>query len=282
MLTASCSLHRRGTLRRARFSLLFTPNTTNTMNQPQQILRLLTLAALGTAAAVSPCANADGVQSAGPAPNANVATRPLFTKPPTGAIVLFDGKDTSKWEHAWKKPCAWKIANGEIEVVPRTGYLFTKEKYGDFQLHLEFCVPSMPDKKGQQRGNSGVKLHGVYEIQILDSVDNPTYKAGGCGSIYTQKEPDSNVSRAPGEWQSYDITFRGPRFDDSGKVTELPRVTLVWNGVRVHNDVEIIGITNAAARNGTLPKSGPVSLQDHGCPVKFRNIWIVPAEPAKP
>lgn len=198
----------------------------------------------------------------------------LNAKPPKRATVLFDGKDASAWQHDSGKPCQWKIEDGALVVAPRTGNLITKTQYGDFKAHVEFNLPSMPEKKGQARANSGVKLHGLYEIQILDSVDNPTYPAGGCGSIYRQKEPDKNVCKAPGEWQSYDITFRAPRYD-AEKMVEKPRVTLVWNGVKVHDNVEIKGITNSNAPSDALPKTGPLLLQDHSCLVKFRNIWIV-------
>ncbi len=195
--------------------------------------------------------------------------------PPKGAIVLFDGRDASAWTRGGDRPAAWKIEDGVLEVVPRTGSIVTKEKFGDFALHLEFNLANMPGKTGQERSNSGVHLHGLYEIQILDSVDNPTYKAGGCGSIYRQKGPDKNVCKAPGEWQTYDINFRAPRFDAAGQVLEKPRMTLVWNGVKVHDNVEIDGPTHAGSR-APMVASGPISLQDHGCPVKFRNIWIKP------
>lgn len=200
---------------------------------------------------------------------------PAEPRPPRHAILLLHDDDASAWEHAGKKPCGWAMTNGVLEVTPRHGDLVTRDKYGDFMLHVEFCVPSMPDKKGQARGNSGVKLHGIYEIQILDSIDNPTYPAGGCGAIYRFKEPDKNVARPPGEWQTYDIRFRAPRLDAEGKIVEKPRITLVWNGVKVHNEVEVPGPTNSRPMD-TLPATGPILLQDHGCPVRFRNIWIVP------
>jgi hypothetical protein len=199
-------------------------------------------------------------------------------KPPKGAIVLFDGKETSAWQHGPDKPFAWNVADGVMEIKPRTGSLTTKERFRDFQLHVEFNVPSMPDKKGQSKGNSGVYIHGLYEIQILDNTDNPTYMAGGCGSLYRQKDPDKDVSKKPGEWQTYDITFRAPRFDADDKVQEKPRLTLVWNGVKVHDNVEIAGPTSARAKDKPLVKEGTITLQDHGTPVKFRNIWIKPLE----
>jgi hypothetical protein len=198
------------------------------------------------------------------------------TRPPAGATILFDGKETSAWKHSGGQPCQWRVADGALEVTPRSGgNIVTREKFGDFTLHLEFCVPSMPDRKGQSRGNSGVKLHGLYEIQILDSLDNPTYSAGGCGAIYQVRNPDRNVSKAPGEWQTFDITFSAPRLNAEGKVAAKPRISLVWNGISVHQDVEVDGPTNDRKPVVTLPATGPILLQDHGCPVKFRNIWIL-------
>jgi hypothetical protein len=200
------------------------------------------------------------------------AEEPLLATPPKGAVVLFDGKSADLWHHGGDRPVKWSIEEGALVVKPRAGNIYTKEPFQDFTLHLEFNLPYLPDRTGQSKANSGVKLHGLYEIQILDSLENPTYPAGGCGSIYRQKDPDKNVSRKPGEWQTYDITFRAPRFD------EKPRVTLVWNGVKVHDNVEIKGITNAKAESNPLVKQGPLMLQDHGSPVKFRNIWILPAK----
>jgi hypothetical protein len=211
------------------------------------------------------------------------ATRPDAepVKPPKDAIILFNGKDTAAWQHAPEKPFAWNLADSVMEVKPRTGGLITKEKFRDFHLHVEFNVPSMPDKKGQGKGNSGVYIHGLYEIQILDNTDNPTYPAGGCGSIYRQKDPDKDVSKKAGEWQSYDITFRAPRFEADDRVKEKPRLTLVWNGVKVHDNVEIAGPTSARAKDRPLVREGTITLQDHGTPVKFRNIWIINRQDAK-
>ena len=201
-------------------------------------------------------------------------------KPPKSAVVLFEGKVASHWQHSAGRECRWKIADGILEVAPRQGGdLVTKERYGDFKLHIEFRVPSMPDKKGQARGNSGIKLHGLYEIQILDSIDNPTYKAGGCGAIYRLREPDKNMAKQPGEWQTYDIEFRAPRLDATGTMVEKPRISLVWNGVKVHDNVELDAPTNSAVKPASLPATGPILLQDHGCPVAFRNIWILVLKP---
>jgi hypothetical protein len=203
-------------------------------------------------------------------------------KPPRGAVILFDGASTSAWKHGNGKLCEWKVVDGCLEVTPRKGgNLVTAERFGDFHIHLEFCVPSMPDKKGQSKGNSGLKLLGVFDIQILDSIDNPTYTAGGCGSIYRVRDPAKDVARPAGQWQTYDVDFRAPRLDTDGRVVEKPRISLVWNGVKVHDSVELDRPTSADAKPSTLPTTGPILLQDHSCLVRFRNIWIVPVK-AKP
>jgi len=193
--------------------------------------------------------------------------------PPPGAVVLFDGKDTSAWIHDGGKPCSWPVVEGTLVVGK--GNLMTRENYRDFQLHVEFNVPPPPEgAKDQARGNSGVYIQRRYEVQILDSfgVEPPAFN--GCGSLYRQRAPDRNMSKKPGEWQTYDITFRAARFDASGKKTENARITVVWNGVKVHDDVELKDKTGAGRPEG--PEPGPILLQDHGAPVRFRNIWIVP------
>jgi hypothetical protein len=195
-----------------------------------------------------------------------------FAPPPSDAIVLFDGKDTSKWRGD-KGDCPWKIENGYMEA--RQGSISTRDSFGDCQLHVEFCTPNPPKGDSQGRGNSGVYIMGRYEIQILDSYNNPTYADGSCGSVYGQYPPLVNASRKPGEWQSYDIVFTSPRFQD-GKMVTPGIVTVIHNGVLVQNHTEIMGITN----HRVLPKvephdlKAPLGLQDHGNPMRFRNIWI--------
>jgi len=198
-------------------------------------------------------------------------------RPPKDALVLFDGTDTSKWVHRRSgRPVEWVVSDGAMEVKPGSGDILTKEKFGDFQLHLEFNVPYMPGATGQGRGNSGVYLHGLYEIQILDSYRNQTYATGGCGAIYGQKDPDFRASKPPNEWQTYDITFRAPRFGADGKVIENPRVTVLHNGVKIHDNVEIKAGPTTASLGGPLVQTGPILLQDHGNRMRFRNIWIRP------
>jgi hypothetical protein len=188
--------------------------------------------------------------------------------PPPGALVL----DAAQFTHEDGKPCAWKATDGVLEAGK--GSVMTKEKFQDFQMHLEFNIPQPPEgAKDQARGNSGVYIQRRYEVQILDSTGDDPPKFNGCGSLYRQRAPDKNVCKKPGEWQTYDIAFRAARFDASGKKTESARITVVWNGVKVHDDVEVKDKTGAGKPEG--PEPGPILLQDHGAPVKFRNLWIV-------
>jgi hypothetical protein len=197
---------------------------------------------------------------------------------PSDAVVLFDGKDLSKWVAAnGGGEAKWKVENGYMEVVPKTGVLRTKDEFGDFQLHLEFATPEKVEGKGQGRGNNGVNIFGQYEIQVLDSYKNETYADGGAGSIYGQYPPMVNASRGPGEWQTYDIVFEGPRWDENGKNTRKASVTVLHNGVMIHNKTEFFGPTGH--RNfGNYDKPGrtrgPIELYEHGNPVRFRNIWL--------
>ncbi len=202
-----------------------------------------------------------------------------FQKPPRKAIHLFDGKNTDSWVHrGTNSACEWTIQpDGTLLVTKGKPDILTKEKFRDYQLHVEFKIPLLPDKHSQERGNSGVYNHGLYEVQVLDAYNNPTYDFGGCGAIYEQKNPDVNACRPPEEWQYYDITFRAPRFDSEGKMTEKPRITVIWNGVKVHNDVEILHPTRASLE-GPMTPEGPIMLQNHGSPVQYRNIWILPTK----
>ena len=199
-------------------------------------------------------------------------------RPPSDAIVLFDGSDLSKWVTLVKGQPAepkWKVENGYIEVVPATGSIQTRDKFGDIQLHIEWAAPAEVRGASQSRGNSGVLLMSRYEIQVLDSYDNPTYADGQAASIYGQVPPPVNASRKPGEWQTYDIVFEAPKFDGE-KLARSAYVTVFHNGVLMHNRQEIIGRT-PHARVGTYAAHGPeepLQLQNHGSPVRFRNIWI--------
>lgn len=202
------------------------------------------------------------------------STQETAGKPPSDAILLFDGKDLSQWTHKDGSPAKWKVADGYFEVVPKTGYIYTQQAFGDCQLHVEFAEPSPPVGKGQDRGNSGVFLMGLYEIQVLDSVNNRTYADGQAAAVYGQYPPLVNASRPPGQWQSYDIVFHGPRFGADGKLTHPGRVTLLHNGVLVQDNVEILGPTATGKPYEAHPQKLPLALQDHNHPVRYRNIWI--------
>ena len=192
-------------------------------------------------------------------------------KPPEGATVLFDGKDTSAWVTKAGKPCPWKVEDGYMQVGG--GDIVTTKKYGDCKLHVEFWIAKYPPEiTGQARGNSGVKLQGRYEIQILDSFGKTPDKQD-CAAVYLQKPPDKNMCTEPETWQTYDITFREARYDEAGKKKENARVTVIHNGTKVQDDVEILGKTGAS--DPEAPGPAPLLLQDHHGKVRFRNVWIV-------
>ena len=197
--------------------------------------------------------------------------------PPADAIVLFDGRDLSRFRSDKGGLARWKVENGYIEVVPGTGYLVTAENYGDVQLHIEWATPSKVEGASQERGNSGVYFGGGrYEVQVLDSWNNFTYPDGMAGAIYGQYPPLVNASRPPGEWQTYDIIYRGARFDANGKLIRPTRITVLHNNVLVQDNVELTGPTahqNRPAYNAHPPEL-PISLQDHSNPVRYRNIWL--------
>ena len=189
--------------------------------------------------------------------------------PPADAVILFDGRDLSQWDGGDK----WVIENGVAS--PRGGDIRTKAAFGDCQLHLEWASPDQVIGAGQGRGNSGVFLANLYEVQILDSFDNKTYFDGQAGSIYKTKPPLVNVCRKPGEWQTFDIIYDAPRFDEQGTMVKPGYLTVLHNGVLVQNHTEILGET--AYENPPIPKPhgrGPIRLQFHGNPVRFRNIWL--------
>lgn len=201
-------------------------------------------------------------------------------KPPSDAIVLFGGveADLSKWQSA-KNPAEatkWIVQDGALLCVPKSGYIRTKEEFGDCQLHLEWAAPAKIEGSGQGRGNSGIYLMGRYEVQILDSYDNQTYFDGQCGAIYKEQPPSVNVSRKPGEWQSFDILFTAPRFHEDGTLLKPGFVTVLHNGVLVHNHFELLGITSYVepAKYSKHNEKEPLLIQFHGNPVRFRNIWI--------
>ena len=204
--------------------------------------------------------------------------------PPSDAVVLFDGKDLSKWTAAKlgsaafatsADRAAWKVGDGFFEVAPRSGDIASKEKFGDVQLHVEWMEPAGISGSGQTRGNSGVFLMGLFEVQVLDSFEASTYADGQAGAMYGQWPPLVNAVRPPGQWQIYDIAFEAPRYED-GKLTKPAYMTVLLNGVLLHNHKEEMGPTIYRQ----VPKyvaggaaEGPIVLQDHGSAVRFRNIW---------
>jgi hypothetical protein len=211
---------------------------------------------------------------------------PYFKEaPPADAIVLFDGKDLSKWGTLPRGatelvPPKWIIENGEAICVPRAGRLVSKEKFGDIQLHVEWMIPRDSPGSGQGRGNSGVELMGRYEIQVLESFENVTYADGQAASIYGQWPPRVNASRPPGEWNVYDIVFEAPRFEGE-KLVKPAYFTIFHNGILVHNRQEVIGRA-IHRRVGTYTPHNveeSLSLQDHGHPVHYRNIWVRKLKP---
>jgi hypothetical protein len=198
------------------------------------------------------------------------------TKPPSDAIILFDGKDLSQWKAARGDGAAeWKVQNGELIIVPGKGGIRTKEYFGDCQLHIEFKSPAPGEHNGQNRGNSGIMMQSRYEIQVLDGDNNPTYVNGMVGSIYKQSAPLVNAYTKNGEWQVYDIYWKSPRFNIDGSVESPAIATVVLNGIVVQNNSIVKGTTPYTG----LPKyiahgRMPVGLQDHGTETAFRNIWI--------
>ena len=201
------------------------------------------------------------------------------TPAPKGAIVLFDGKDVSNWTKTnGKDEVKWTLRDGGVmEGVKGHGDIITKEKFdGKFKLHLEFRVPYEPGGAGQGRGNSGVYVQGRYEVQILDSYGLKS-KNNDCGAIYEVAAPKENACKAPSVWQSFDIEFTAPKFEN-GKKTEPARMTVHHNGVKIHDDVPIPVDNTRAGLGGDPSKPGPIMLQDHGHPVQFRNVWLLPSK----
>jgi hypothetical protein len=206
-------------------------------------------------------------------PRPQVVTPGEGSAPPSDAIVLFDGTDMSAWRQG-EEVAKWRVADGYMEVNG-TGSIKTAASFGDVQLHLEWSAPSEVVGNSQGRGNSGVFLMDKYEVQILDSYENVSYADGQAAAMYGQYPPLVNACRAPGEWQSYDIFFTAPRFAD-GELTAPARVTVVHNGVLVQNAREFLGATthrNVAQYAEHAPE-GPLAIQDHGNPVRFRNVWV--------
>lgn len=203
------------------------------------------------------------------------SVKALPDAPPSDARILFDGKDLSQWESAGGGGVEWTLEGGILTVTPGKGNIRTKRQFCDVQLHLEWRTPTeFGDLKGQQRNNSGVFLQDRYEVQILDSYENPTYANGQAASVYKQHIPLVNAMRPPGEWQTYDIIFKAPRFE-GGKLKEPAVITVLHNGVLVQNHVEILGKTEWIGEpEYEAHDCAPIALQDHNDYVSFRNIWV--------
>jgi len=198
---------------------------------------------------------------------------------PSDAVVLFDGKDLSKWTSTRQdEPTKWIVDGGAMSPTPKSGMIRSKQEFGSCQLHVEFATPKDVKGDGQGRGNSGVFLHGKYEVQVLDSYENKTYPDGQAGALYGRSAPLVNASRKPGEWQSYDIVYHRPIFKD-GEVVKRATFTVFHNGVLVQDHVELSGGTDwrgphSISKYEPHGDKGPIMLQDHGNPVLFRNIWV--------
>ena len=196
---------------------------------------------------------------------------PCFSAPPSDAIVLFDGKDLSQWSGVK----AAEIEDGSFDIM-KTGEIGTRQQFGDCQLHVEWLVPAKPDGDWAIWGNSGVFLLGLYELQIIETYTYQIYADGIAGAIYGQTPPLVTAALPPGEWQSYDITFSAPRFDQMGKLHQPAYFTVYWNGVLVQNHQAALGPTEhrTLANYSNKTTCGPIRLQNHGSHVRFRNLWI--------
>ncbi|TWU59995.1 hypothetical protein Poly51_02680 [Rubripirellula tenax] len=190
--------------------------------------------------------------------------------PPADAVVLFDGTDYSNWNGAE----TWTIEDGA--AIVGKGFIVSKDEFGDCQLHVEWSAPLPAEGTGQGRGNSGIFMMGKYELQVLDSYENETYHDGQAGAIYKQTPPAANVNRKPGEWNTYDIAWTAPRFNEDGSLKSPAYMTVFLNGVLIHNHFELKGDTpfNRPPEYKAHGEKGPISIQDHKNPVRFRNIWV--------
>jgi len=206
-----------------------------------------------------------------------VVESPVTGQPPSDATILFDGANFDAWEYLDGSPVKWKLVDGAMQVVGGSGNIRTKQKFEDVQLHIEFATPSEVKGNGQGRGNSGIFFQSRYEIQVLDNYQNETYANGQVGSIYKQHIPLANPSRKPGEWQTYDIIYTAPTYNEDGLIKTPARITALLNGVLVQNNVSLLGTTEyIGIPKLTVHGADAIMLQDHGNPTRFRNIWVRP------
>jgi len=195
--------------------------------------------------------------------------------PPSDAIVLFNGKNLDNWEAEKGGPAQWEVKNDVMTVVKGSGLIKTKQQFEDFQLHIEWRTPAEVKGESQGRGNSGIFMQENYELQVLDNYNNRTYSNGQAGSFYKQKIPLVNACKKPGEWQTYDVIWTAPRFNDDGSLKSPARATVLQNGVLVQNNVELEGSTQYIGKPSyTKHGAKSIALQDHGNPVSYRNIWV--------
>lgn len=201
-------------------------------------------------------------------------------QPPSDALVLFNGTNLDNWHNGKNEPAPWTVENGYLQVRPKSGDIYSKEEFGDCQVHIEWSAPNPPSGKSQGRGNSGLFLMGRYEVQILDTYNNPTYADGSASAIYGQTPPQVNSVRPPGEWNVYDVIWEAPRFKE-GKLEKPAHITVLVNGIVTQNHTMLIGDTPWRSVGKYTPHSerGPLRLQDHGNPMRFRNIWVRPLRP---
>lgn len=257
---------------------------------PKYLYRSLAMAAMATTGALAPQVHAQletgwkAHDQNRPAPKVVApGDGATLAKAPSDAVILFDGKNFDNWTGGVDK---WKIVDGAMEPTAKAGHAVTKEEFGDCQLHVEWASPAEVNGDGQPRGNSGVFLMNAFELQVLDSYENPTYADGVAASVYGQYPPLVNASRGPGQWQSYDIVFRAPQFGENGELQKRARMTVLHNGVLVQDNTEILGPTSwiKHRRYAEGKTTGAIRLQDHGSQVRYRNIWIrrLAAQRAKP
>lgn len=197
------------------------------------------------------------------------------TSAPSDAIVLFDGKNLNSWESDKGGAAPFTLKDGAMTVAPKKGGIKTKEAFEDFQLHIEWRAPSVVKGEGQGRGNSGIFLQSYYELQVLDSYESKTYSNGQAGSLYKQTIPLVNACKKPGEWQTYDVIWTAPRFNEDGSVKSPARITVLHNNILIQNNTELKGKTEYIGQPKYVKHGAmPLALQDHGDLVSYRNIWI--------
>lgn len=237
-------------------------------------------------AVTAPVAKHEDTEVESPAPKVVTPAKIEYIGAPSDAVILFDGKNLDQWVKTLDgSPAAWTVANGILTVKKDGGNIETKQKFGSYQLHIEWRIPANITGSGQLRGNSGIFLASLgkgdlgYELQVLDSYNNPTYVNGMAGSIYKQYIPLANAARKPGEWQAYDVIWNAPTFNNDGTVLTPARVTVLFNGVLVENNITLLGPTQYIGKPSYSLKHGPapIKLQAHGDksePISYRNIWI--------